>query len=175
MPTRTIVLNGQTVSVSVPDLSEKLLYVLREKLGQIGPKFGCGMAQCGACTVIVNGFAVRSCLRPLSGISEGASVRTLDGLASPQGDGEPVLHPMQAAFLDLQAGQCAFCISGIVMGTLAWIDSRHAAGNKAVPSRQEVADHLSGATPAANNYICRCGVHNRIIDAVRSAAEEMAR
>lgn len=175
MPSRTIVLNGRTASVSVPDDSQQLLYILREQLDQRGPKFGCGVAQCGSCTVVVDGTAVRSCITALSAVPEGASVRTLDGLAVEVVDEEPTLHPLQEAFIDEQAAQCAFCINGMVMGSLAWLEARHAAGTTAVPTRNEVADYLSGATPAsALNYLCRCGAHNRIIDAIRRAAGKMA-
>ena len=174
MPSRTIVLNGQTASVSVPDESQQLLYVLREQLDQRGPKFGCGVAQCGACTVVIDGTAVRSCITALSAVPEGASVRTLDGLAVETVGEEPTLHPLQEAFIEEQAAQCAFCINGMVMGSLAWLEGRRAAGNTAVPTREEVADHLSGATPeSVLNYLCRCGAHNRIIEAVRSAAGRM--
>ena len=175
MPSRAIVLNGRPASVSVPDDSQQLLYILREQLDQQGPKFGCGVAQCGACTVVVNGAAVRSCVTALSAIPEGAEVRTLDGLAQPDVDGELELHPLQKAFIDEQAAQCAFCINGMVMGSLVWLEGRIAAGNPAVPSREEVADYLSGATPeSALNYLCRCGAHNRIIEAIRVAAKKMA-
>ena len=174
MPSRTIVLNGRTTSVSVPDDAQQLLYILREQCDQRGPKFGCGVAQCGACTVIVNGTAIRSCTTPLSAIPEGAAVRTLDGLAVPDGE-DLELHPLQKAIVAKQAAQCAFCINGMIMGSLAWLEGRIAAGNTAVPSRQDVADHLSGATPEnVLNYLCRCGAHNRIIEAVRAAAKEMA-
>lgn len=174
MPSRAIVLNGQLASVTVPDESQQLLYVLREQLDQQGPKFGCGVAQCGACTVLVNGTAVRSCVTALSAVPDGASVRTLDGLAVVAEGVEPVLHPLQETFIEEQAAQCAFCINGTVMGSLAWLEGRHAAGNTAVPTREEVADYLSGATSeSVFNYLCRCGAHNRIIDAVRSAAGRM--
>lgn len=174
MFSRSIVLNGRPASISVADEAHQLLYALREQLGQQGPKFGCGVAQCGSCTVIVNGVAVRSCVARVDSVPEGATVRTLDGLAQVVDD-EVTLHPLQQTFIEEQAAQCAFCINGMVMGSLAWLEARHAAGNTAVPSRAEVADYLSGATSESTfNYLCRCGAHNRIIDAVRSAAGRMA-
>ncbi len=174
MVDRSIILNGQAVSVSVPDDSEYLLFVLRERLGQRGPKFGCGVRQCSTCVVLIDGVALRSCMLPLNTVPETSSVRTADGLATQDGDGS-TLHPLQEAFLELQAGQCSYCVSGIMMGALAWLEGRHAAGNRAVPSRQEVADHLAGKTPASNiAHICRCGAHNRIMEAIRKGAEKMA-
>ena len=99
-------------------------------------------------------------------------MRTLDGLAS----GRP--HPLQRAFVDHQAAQCAFCISGMVMGSLGWLQGRIAAGNRSVPSDAEVRSFLAGEAAAApddepRNYICRCGAHNRMVAAIRQAAEEM--
>ena len=167
--TRNIELNGTAVSVSTPDETERVLYVLREQCGQKGPKFGCGVAQCGACTVLVNGAISRTCTMPLAAVPEGAEVRTLDGLGTAE---QP--HPMQQAFIDKQAAQCAFCINGMIMGAVGWIESRMAAGNNAVPTREETADFLSGASAASPfNYICRCGAHTRILDAIHAAAVEM--
>jgi len=174
MPTplsRNLSVNGQSRTVTVPDDTERLLYVLREQCDQRGPKLGCGVAQCGACTVIVNGTITRSCVTRLSTVPEGADVRTLDGLGS-----ENESHPLQRTLIDEQAGQCAFCINGMIMGSLGWLESRIAAGNTAVPSREEIADYLSGALPvSAFNYICRCGAHTRIIEAVHSGATEMVK
>jgi aerobic-type carbon monoxide dehydrogenase small subunit (CoxS/CutS family) len=170
MAARTLSLNGVEVGVSVPDETQQLLYVLREQCGQRGPKFGCGIAQCGSCTVILDGVAVRSCTLQLAAVPDGASVQTLDGLAK----NDNHMHPMQQAFVDLQAGQCAFCVNGMIMGATAWIESRIAAGNHSVPGRDEIADYLSGAIPGQPlNYICRCGAHNRIMDAIQAGAKEM--
>ena len=170
MSTRTIVLNGKKVTVSVPDDSQQFLYILREQLGQHGPKFGCGVAQCGACTVLVDGKVVRSCVTPLSSVSDGVAVSTLDGLAR----GRP--HPLQQSFLDQQAGQCAFCVNGMIMGALGWLEGRVRAGNRRVPTPEQVADYLSGATAESSfNYICRCGAHPRIVAAIVAAAEEMVK
>lgn len=169
--TRSLIVNGEQRTVSVPDDTERLLYVLREQCGQRGPKFGCGVAQCGACTVIVNGSITRSCVTRLNTVPDGATVRTLDGLGT---EDEP--HPVQRAFVERQAGQCAFCVNGMIMGAVGWLESRVAAGNSAVPSREEIADFLSGALPDSTfNYICRCGAHTRIVEAIHAGAEEMVK
>jgi nicotinate dehydrogenase subunit A len=169
--TRSLSVNGITRTVTVPDDTEQLLYVLRERCGQRGPKFGCGVAQCGACTVIVNGSVTRSCVTSLKNVPEGAAVQTLDGIGTQR---HP--HPLQQAFLEKQAGQCAFCANGMIMGSLGWIESRVAAGNRSVPSREEIVDFLSGALPGSTfNYLCRCGTHRRIVEAIHSAAGEMVR
>jgi aerobic-type carbon monoxide dehydrogenase small subunit (CoxS/CutS family) len=183
VPTRTIRLNGKKVTAAygnvpaqgaTPEASEQLLYWLREQHGQRGAKFGCGVSQCGACTVLIDGEPVRSCTRQLHTVADGADIRTLDGLAS----GKP--HPLQTAFVDRQAAQCAFCINGMVMGSLGWLEGRIARGNRSVPSDAEVRDFLSGVTAATpngepENYLCRCGAHNRIVAAIRQAAGEMVK
>lgn len=169
--TRSLTVNGSTRTVTVPDDTERLLYVLREQCQQQGPKFGCGVAQCGACTVIVNGTVTRSCVTSLKNVPEGAAIQTLDGIGTQQ---DP--HPLQQAFADKQAGQCAFCANGMIMGSLGWIESRIAAGDRSVPSRAEIADFLSGALPGSTaNYLCRCGTHKRIVEAIFSAAGEMVK
>ena len=156
-------------TVTVPDQTEQLLYVLRNALAQSGPKFGCGVSQCGACTVLVDGQIRRSCVTPLSTVPEGAAVTTMDGIGSPQ---QP--HPLQEAFIEWQAGQCAYCVNGMVMGALGWIEARRASGNVSVPSEDEIRDFLSGASPFSTlNYICRCGTHLRIVRAIHAAAERM--
>jgi nicotinate dehydrogenase subunit A len=162
--TRTLILNGQSRTVSVDDDSEPLLYVLRNQLDQLGPKFGCGVAQCGACTVLVDGAARRSCVVALSSVPEGAAVTTLDGMGTVDAP-----HPMQAAFIDQQAGQCSYCINGILMGAYAWLQQR-----TTVPTETEIAAFLSGEAPGSTrNYLCRCGAHTRIVRAIRLAAEEV--
>jgi aerobic-type carbon monoxide dehydrogenase small subunit (CoxS/CutS family) len=167
--TRTLNLNDQSRTVSVDDDGEQLLYVLRNRLDQVGPKFGCGVAQCGTCTVLVDDEIRRSCVTPLRNVPEGAAVTTLDGLGTPN---DP--HPMQAAFIDQQAGQCSYCINGILMGAYGWLQQRRASGNTAVPTEQEIAAFLSGEAPGfTRNYLCRCGAHARILRAIRLAAEEM--
>lgn len=170
--TRQLVVNGEPCTVTVADDAEPLLYVLRNRVGQHGPKFGCGVSQCGACSVIIDGEVRRSCVTPLRTVGDGAAVRTLDGLASP--DGTP--HPLQAAFVEEQAAQCGYCMNGMIIGALGWLEKRRDGGVRSVPTREEIADYLSGATPASTfNYICRCGAHVRIIEAIRRAAKEMAK
>jgi aerobic-type carbon monoxide dehydrogenase small subunit (CoxS/CutS family) len=177
MPSRTVQLNGTTAQADyesagsgAAEASEQLLYWLRDRLGQHGPRFGCGIAQCGACTVLLNGAPTRSCVRQMHTVADQADIRTLDGLADENGG----LHPLQKAFIDLQAAQCGFCANGLVMGSLGWLQGRIAAGNRAVPTEQEIKDFLSGASADnTSNYICRCGTHTRIVAAIRTAAEEM--
>ena len=169
MPKRSFRLNGKKTSVDADDEAQ-LLYVLREQLGQLGPRFGCGVSQCGACTVLVDGEIVRSCTRLTGTVADGSEIRTLDGLAR----GKP--HPIQQAFIDNQAVQCAFCVNGMIMGALGWLEQRKAAGNRDVPTDAEIRDFLSGASPDSTfNYICRCGAHNRIVASIESAAKEVLR
>jgi nicotinate dehydrogenase subunit A len=176
MPSRNVQLNGKPVQADYQSAgsgstqnSERLLDWLRNRQDQRGPRFGCGIAQCGACTVLVDGEDTRSCVRQMHTVADQADIRTLDGLA----DGaEP--HPLQRAFVTLQAAQCGFCVNGLVMGSLAWLEGRAAAGNREVPTDQETKDFLSGASPDnTRNYLCRCGTHTRIVAAIRTAAKEM--
>jgi len=177
MPQLTIRLNGrqatadyQSTGSGTAQVSEDLLYWLRERFGQHGPRFGCGVAQCGACTVLLDGVPTRSCVRQVHTVSALADVRTLDGLGS-HGP-----HPLQDAFVREQAGQCAFCVNGMVMGALGWLEGRITAGNRTVPSTNEIKDFLSGASPVSTqNYLCRCGAHARIVAAIQQAAEVMVR
>jgi aerobic-type carbon monoxide dehydrogenase small subunit (CoxS/CutS family) len=167
--TRTVNLNGERRRVTVPDDAEQLLYVLRNQLGQRGPKFGCGVSQCGACTVLLDGEIRRSCVTPLRTVPEGASVETLDGLGSGK---RP--HPLQQAFIDEQAGQCAYCVNGMIMGAVGWLRQLKASGRTTAPSESEIAAFLSGEAPGSTqNYICRCGTHLRVIRAIHRAAEEL--
>jgi nicotinate dehydrogenase subunit A len=133
-----------------------LLYLLRNSLGLKGPRFGCGLAQCGACTVHVNGEATRSCVLPVSAVGE-AEITTLDGLAQ---DGK--LHPVQQAFVDEQAVQCGYCINGWIMTAAAFLRTKPAA------SDAEIAEALS-------RLKCRCGAHMSLLRAVKRAAMAMAR
>lgn len=173
--TRSLTLNGAATVVTVPDETEQLLYVLRNSLNQHGPKFGCGVSQCGACTVLVDDQIKRSCVTPLNTVPNGAVVETMDGIGTAE---HP--HPLQKAFLDEQAGQCAYCVNGMIMGALGWLRARSATGNLDVPSISEIKNFLSGGpvganpvTTAASNYICRCGTHERIAKAINIAATEM--
>ena len=170
MPKRSFRLNGRETSVDAADEAQ-LLYVLREQLGQLGPRFGCGVAQCGACTVLVDGEIVRSCTRLTGTVPDGSEIRTLDGLAKGK---KP--HPLQQAFIDNQAAQCAFCVNGMIMGALGWLEQRKATGNRELPTDGEIREFLSGASlDSTFNYICRCGAHNRIVASIESAAKEVLR
>ena len=131
-----------------------LLYVLRNDLFLVGAKFGCGLAQCGACTVLVDGTAVRSCVTPVGGLGN-AEITTIEGLGSAD---KP--HPLQKAFIDEQAAQCGYCINGMVMTAKELLDK------KPQPTETDVRRALAG-------NLCRCGTHNRIIAAVMRAAQEM--
>ncbi len=143
--------NGRAVSLTVDDPAMPLLYALRDDLGLHGPRFGCGLGQCGSCTVHVDGAAVRSCSVPVTSVA-GKKVVTLEGLGSPE---KP--HPVQQAFIDEQAVQCGYCINGMIMESAAFL-----ARNK-TPSEAQIKEAL-----AAN--LCRCGTHVRILRAVKRAA-----
>jgi nicotinate dehydrogenase subunit A len=167
--TLTFYVNNELKTVSVADDTEPLMYVLRNQVGTKGVKFGCGVAQCGACTVIIDGFTKRSCVTQLKTVASGAHVTTIEGLGHHD-------HPrgIQKAFIDNQAGQCAYCVPGIAMGSWNWLLGRRAAGNTAVPTDQEVKDFLTGVgqTPQFV-YLCRCGTHMRMVRAIQQAAQEM--
>lgn len=185
MPSRTIRLNGTQVTADYNSIgsgtserSEDMLFWLREKFGQHGPRFGCGVSQCGACTVLIDGVPKRTCTLQLHTVKDRVDVRTLDGLSHD----EEHFHPLQRAFVELQAGQCSFCFNGVIMGALGWIEGRIAKGDHTVPSEDDIKAFLSGALPdvpppgeQGGNYICRCGTHTRIVAAIRSAAKEMVR
>ena len=143
--------NGAQHSVPAePDTP--LLYVLRNELQLNGPKFGCGLAQCVACTVHLGGRAIRSCVTPISAATQ-APITTLEGLSGTPGQ----LHPLQQAFLDEQAAQCAYCINGMVMSAAALLASNGR------PSDDEIKQALAG-------NLCRCGSHQRILRAIKRAA-----
>ena len=146
-------LNGRAVSVSARD-ETPLLDVLRNHLGLKGTKFGCGLEQCGCCLVLVDGAPEKSCGKALSTVA-GKSVLTIEGLGTQE---HP--HPLQAAFLDEQAGQCGYCLPGILISAKALLDKNPA------PSRREIAEAL-------DDNICRCGSHIRILKAVERAAAAM--
>jgi nicotinate dehydrogenase subunit A len=149
---KSLNVNGRTVTVTVDDLDMPLLYTLRDNLALHGPRFGCGLGQCGACTVHIDGRAVRSCVTSLSQVTPQQKIVTLEGLGSPQ---RP--HPVQKAFIEMQAVQCGYCINGMIMESAALLTV-----NKK-PSDAEIK------TALANN-LCRCGTHVRIVAAVRRAA-----
>jgi nicotinate dehydrogenase subunit A len=148
---QTVQVNGQAVTVDIDDPDTPLLYVLRDNIGLRGPRFGCGLGQCGACTVHIDGTAVRSCVTPLSSVGTGQVV-TLEGLSPQNG-----LHPLQQAFIDEQAVQCGYCINGMIMQAAAFLQQTpHPSENDV---RQALADNL-----------CRCGTHLRILRAVMRVA-----
>ena len=147
----TFTVNGTSRTVDAPD-DALLLWVLRERLGLTGTKFGCGVAQCGACTVHLDGKPVRSCQTRMSQV-EGRKVTTIEGL-SPDGS-----HPLQKAWLEEQVLQCGYCQSGQIMQAAALL-----AENKK-PTRTQIVQHMNG-------NLCRCGTYNRIIRAIERAAKE---
>jgi len=167
--TLSFYVNDEFETVAVADDTEPLLYVLRNQVGAQSVRFGCGVAQCGCCTVLIDGVTRRSCVTPLNTVSSGAHITTLEGLGQPSD-----LKGIQKAFVDNQAAQCAYCASGIIMGSYNWLRRRLDAGNKAVPTDDEVKDFLSGVgqTPAFV-YLCRCGAHLRMVRAIQQAAQEM--
>src|SRR5262244_3878220 len=146
-------LNGQAADVGA-DGDTPLLDVLRNHLGLTGAKFGCGLEQCGCCMVLVDGEPVKSCGKPLSAVA-GRAIVTIEGLGTPE---RP--HPLQQAFLDEQAGQCGYCLPGILVSAKALLDRNPS------PSRMEIAQAL-------DDNICRCGSHIRILRAVERAAVQL--
>ncbi|MDC7785137.1 (2Fe-2S)-binding protein [Rhodoplanes sp. TEM] len=149
----TLTINGTRHDVS-SDPATPLLYVLRDELGLHGAKYGCGFGQCGACTVMVDGRAVYSCVTPVAALP-GREIKTVEGLGTIDSPG-----PMQRAFMDEQAAQCGYCIPGMMMRAQALLEQNPAAGE------QDIRDHLQ-----AN--LCRCGTHMRILAAVQRAADLM--
>jgi nicotinate dehydrogenase subunit A len=147
--------NGHTRRTTAkPDTA--LLYVLRNDLALNGAKFGCGLAQCGACTVLVNGKAVRSCVTPIGDIGNG-EITTIEGIGS-----LATPHPVQQAFIDEQAAQCGYCANGMIMAAKDLLD------RNLRPTEADVREALAG-------NLCRCGTHNRIVRAVLRAAKAMGR
>ena len=144
--------NGNAVIVRVDDPDMPLLYALRDNLELHGPRFGCGLGQCGACTVHIDGVTVRSCITPLSTLDANKKIVTLEGLGSPE---KP--HPVQKAFIDAQAAQCGYCINGMIMQSAAFLKKTPK------PSRDQIKQELA-------NNLCRCGTHLRILRAVERAA-----
>jgi nicotinate dehydrogenase subunit A len=154
MPIFVLNVNGSPKSVSVRDPNEPLLYVLRNKLHLTGPKFGCGLGQCGACTVLVDGTPARSCRLPVSAAAK-VRITTIEGVGTPD---KP--HPVQAAFISEQAAQCGYCANGMVM-TVAGLLSR-----KPDATLDEIKEALA-------SNLCRCGTHHRILRAALTAVEQM--
>jgi nicotinate dehydrogenase subunit A len=146
--------NGKTVSVSLDNEETPLLNVLRNELGLMGTRFGCGLEQCGCCVVLVDGAPEKCCTKPIWSVA-GKQITTVEGL----GDAARP-HPLQQAFIDEQAGQCGYCLAGILISAKALLDKNPK------PSRAEIAQAL-------DPNICRCGSHNRIMRAVEKAAAIM--
>jgi nicotinate dehydrogenase subunit A len=153
MATIALIVNGRPHTVDL-DPATPLLYALSDDLALNGPKFGCGLGQCGACTVIVRGRAIRSCQTPVSSVA-GAEITTLEGLGTPE---RP--HPIQKAFIDEQAAQCGFCLNGIILTAKAFLDERPKA------SDAEIEQAMSGV-------LCRCFAHTRMLRAIRRYAREV--
>jgi len=147
MSSITLTVNGKSHTVDV-DPATPLLYVLSDDLALRGPKFGCGLGQCGACTVIVQGRALRSCVTPVSSVS-GADVTTLEGLGTPE---RP--HPIQKAFIDEQAAQCGFCLSGVILTAKPLLDQNPKA------SEDEIQQGMS-------TVLCRCFTNVRMLRAIK--------
>jgi nicotinate dehydrogenase subunit A len=147
--------NGQTHSFDV-DPTTPLLYVLSDDLGLRGPKFGCGLGQCGACTVLVKGQAVRSCITAVEAV-QGLEIITLEGLGTVN---KP--HPIQNAFIEEQAAQCGYCLNGVILTAKAFLDKNPKATEK------EIQEGMS-------RVLCRCFTHTRMLRAIGRARQEMAR
>jgi len=153
MATKSLNVNGRQVSITIDDPDMPLLYALRDNLALKGPRFGCGLAQCGACTVHVDGNAVRSCVTVLSSIEAGQRVVTLEGLGTVE---KP--HPVQRAFIEEQAAQCGYCINGMIMESVAFLSRNRK------PTEAQIKQALA-------KNLCRCGTHARIVRAVKRASE----
>jgi isoquinoline 1-oxidoreductase alpha subunit len=151
MASYTLNINDRTHQVDV-DKGTSLLWVIREHLGFTGTKYGCGIAQCGACTIHVNGNPLKACVLSVEDFSNGEKIKTIEGL-SENGD-----HPVQKAWVEAQAPQCGYCHSGQIMQAVALLE------NNPTPSRDEIKSYMNG-------NLCRCGTYLRIIKAVELAAE----
>ena len=151
--TVAMTVNGRAVSVAVDDPDMPLLYALRNELGLTGPHYGCGLGQCGACTVHVEGVAARSCQLPIGAMAD-KRITTLEGLGSAE---KP--HPVQAAFIAEQAVQCGYCANGMIMESAAFL------AQTPKPTEAQVRDALA-------NNICRCGTQPRVVSAVLRAAAQ---
>lgn len=150
----TLSVNGRTHSLDV-DPATPLLYVLSDDLELRGPKFGCGLGQCGACTVIVKGQAIRSCITPVKSVA-GAEITTLEGIGTID---HP--HPLQRAFIDEQAAQCGFCLNAVIMTAKAFLDKTPH------PTEQQIQQAMSGV-------LCRCFTNVRMLRAIQRAGQEKA-
>ena len=149
----TLTVNGKEHTIEADDPDMPLLYALRDDLGMNNPRFGCGLGQCGACTVLQDGVAVRSCISPVSAAK--GEIITLAGLGTPDNP-----HPLQAAWIEEQVNQCGYCINGWIMSAAALLK------RNPKPSDTEIRAALAG-------LICRCGTHNAVMRAVRRAARSV--
>ena len=164
MSTIRLAINGQSYTVEA-DPQTSLLTVLREHLDLTGSKYGCGEGLCGACTVLVDGKAQRSCITNVGAVAQ-KQITTIEGLASgfgpgQGGPGEERLHPVQEAFLEAGAMQCGYCTSGMIMSAVALLQKN------AQPSRDDIIDFMDG-------NVCRCGTYSRIVSAIKKAASMIA-
>ncbi len=150
MKSYTLKINGRKYEVET-DEGALLLWVLREHLGFTGTKYGCGIGQCGACTVHVNGQPIRACTMPLSGVTQNQEITTIEGLSN---DGT---HPVQMAWIEAQAPQCGYCQSGQIMQAAALLEQN------SFPSREEIKSYMNG-------NLCRCGTYMRIVKAIEIAS-----
>jgi nicotinate dehydrogenase subunit A len=148
-----MIVNGASVTVDAEETAS-LLDVLRNDLGLASPKFGCGAGECGTCAVIIDGEDRASCMVEVGHVN-GCAITTLEGIGTAENP-----HPLQSAFIELQAGQCGYCVPGLIVGAKALLDRDPS------PSRAEIAGALSW-------HLCRCGVHNRVLDAISRAAQRM--
>lgn len=151
----TLKVNGTSHALDL-DPATPLLYALSDDLALRGPKFGCGLGQCGACTVIINGQAVRSCITPVQTVAD-SEITTLEGIGTLD-----KLHPLQSAFVEEQAAQCGFCLNAVIMTAKAFLDKNPKATD------EQIQQALSGV-------LCRCFTHVRMFRAIKRAAQEMAR
>ena len=149
---KSLIVNGKQVTIQIDDPEMPLLYALRDNLALKGPRFGCGLEQCGACTVHINGRPVRSCVKALKDVRPTDYVVTLEGLGTPQN-----LHRVQRAFIEEQAAQCGYCINGMVMEAVALLNRDPAPSDAAIKR-------------ALQFNLCKCGTHARIVRAVKRAA-----
>ena len=154
MPTYHLNINGSQKMVET-EADTPLLYVLRDNLKLNGPKFGCGLAQCGSCNIFINGSVATSCMLPVSSIGE-AAITTLEGLVADNGK----LHAVQQAFVNEQAAQCGYCLNGMVMTAVSLLNKNPN------PEDTEIRNALQG-------NLCRCGTHTRIINAIKTAAKNL--
>ena len=154
MATYTIQINGKAQTIEAEE-SSLLLWVIREQLGLMGTKYGCGIGQCGACTIHINGTAVKSCTLPVDAVSDGQEITTIEGLSADN------THPLQEAWIEAQVPQCGYCQSGQIMQAATLLEE------KASPSKAEIKQHMNG-------NLCRCGTYLRIIKAIEIAADKKA-